>query len=176
MAFTAESLQLVTTWRIDYSVGQSRWTVISTVMTVQPRRRASGYGDWAVTLPWFHPLREIFHPTQLSARHRARIPMSARITVWDHRRRLAIFVRLLYHANSFQCVWQSRLRSSILHFSCGELPIHLHQSCCSINQLGFCYKDLDQILTELYRIQPLKFIRLHCQSNPNTWSDWHPDF
>jgi hypothetical protein len=62
---------------------------------------------------------------------------------------LAIFVRLMYHANSLQC---ARLRSSILHFSCGELMVHLHQSCCSIYQLWFCYSNHNKTLPGLLKI------------------------
>jgi hypothetical protein len=59
-------------------------------MVVRPRHGASGHGDRATTVPHLHILPKIFHPTNLSTRHRARIVAPARITARGHRRRYTL--------------------------------------------------------------------------------------
>jgi hypothetical protein len=143
---------VIATWLNGHGVAQSRRTVATTVMIVWPRRCASGYGELSSNSAQAHPNVEMFYRKPLSVRHRARIPTPAWIAARIHRRRDSlhlIFFRLLYHENIIQCTWQSKLRSFFLKFSCGKLPIHLYQSCCSTYQLWFCYKVLDQTSTGL---------------------------
>ena len=154
-------------------------------MAAQQRRSrshvagASGYGDRAKQCPKFIPCARFFtlrsylgstgHESQFRRGSRRGITGGGALN-------LAIFIRLLYHANSIQCVWQSRLRSSILHFSCGELLIHLHQSCCSINQPWFCYSDHNQTLPGSYSKSLPKIVPGHCQSKFRFRVHWQPDF
>jgi hypothetical protein len=138
---------VIATWWKGQSMAQSRRMAATTAMVVRPHRRASGYDKLSSNRAQSHPNAEIFYPKPLSTRHRAWIPTPVWITVRVHQRRDSlhlIFFRLLYHGNIIQCAWQSKLRSFFLNFSCGKLPIHLYQSCCSSYQLWFCYKDRDQ--------------------------------
>jgi hypothetical protein len=98
------------------------------------------------------------------------------ITGSDRYTESVIFFRSLYHHDPIQSFWQSRLRSSILHFSCGELPIRLHESCCSTYRLWFCYKDHDQTSTRLDAIWSKSWSDATACLNFRLMPDWHPIF
>ena len=60
-----------------------------------------------------------------------------------------IFLQTLYHQDPHESVWQNIFRGDLLQNSCRNSTIHLYQSCSSINQLQFDYRDLAHLLTPL---------------------------
>jgi hypothetical protein len=166
---------VIATWWKSHSVAQSRWTTITTRWPSDHVAAQVGTVNWAAKVPKLIPRARSFTSSRYprTTAHESRWP--ARV----HRRQGSLHLisfRLLYHGSSIQCAWPSKLRSPLLKFSCGKLPIYLYQSCCSTYQLGFCYKDLDRILTRLCKIRPPKFIRAHCQSSFSMSGDWQPNF
>jgi hypothetical protein len=82
----------------------------------------------------------------------------------------------LYHQGLIQSAWQSHLQGDLLQNSCSNLTSPLYQSCISINQLQFDYRNLDHLLSGL-RTNPLQsssgFTGSH---NSGFCLDWQPTF
>jgi hypothetical protein len=105
-------------------------------ITRPPRRWLSGHvaahvgtTNWEVTVPKLIPRARSFIASRYprTTAHESR--RTACITVWVHRRQGSLHLisfRLLYHRSSIQCAWLSKLRSPLLKFSCGKLPIYLY--------------------------------------------------
>jgi hypothetical protein len=82
----------------------------------------------------------------------ARIVTSARITTRSSPAARSLHLKifcLLYHQSLIQSSWQSNLKGDLLQSSCSNLTIPLYQSCSSINQLQFDYRNPGHLLSGL---------------------------
>jgi hypothetical protein len=104
-----------------------------------------GTMNWAVTGPKLIPTPRTF--TSRSYLHATKQESQRRRGSWRRDVSHLWYFQSLYHRDLVQSIWQSDLKSFVLEFSCEKLLTRLHQSCCPIYQLHFCYRDLSQTST-----------------------------
>jgi hypothetical protein len=75
-----------------------------------------------------------------------------------------------------QSVWQTDLQGPDLRSFCSNYLIHLYQSCSSINQLQFGYRDIAHLLTPLTLNQVQSSSELTVKPVSDCMDDWQQYF
>jgi hypothetical protein len=150
------------------------------VKIIPAGRRPSGYGELNSDRVRANPCAMIFYSPQLSTLRWARIVVAGAnpgagspAAKGDESGDL---FQLLYIGNLIQSAWPSIIGGDLLQNLCGNLIIHLYQSCWATIHLQFCYSILSKILIGSCSNLIPKFGQCHRWPYFSPRADWQPDF
>jgi hypothetical protein len=117
----------------------------------------------------YHPVHK-YHGEKMPAEHPpGALHKSRRQSTPAMRCSTSRIFQSLYHRDHVQSIWQSKLKSFVLKFSCDKLLIRLQQSCYLIYQLQLCYRVLDHTFTRSNTIWFWSWF----DATVRLISDWH---